>query len=248
MTTPRPVHAARTARTARSARALVLPVVLALALAACTPPPGGSSSGGSPTPPSCPLVDVVTVDGDSLAAGMAAQLTVHGRTTFSAAAGGTSYTRIGVRETIDDRVLRWLDQCGTPDALVIEGGINDLLNGVAVADLTAQVAALRDELAARGVATFWVTIPPLAQRWAPAAVDPVRREFNDWLRSEQGAGADVVDVVPAMQDPAKPDTLAPEYWWFRTDLFTPDGLHPNEAGYRTMATVVADAVQQRLGS
>lgn len=234
-------------RSAPSARALVVPVVLALALAACAPPPGGSSTGGSPTPPSCPLIDVVTVDGDSLAAGMAAQLTVPGRTTFSAAAGGTSYTQIGVRETIDDRVLRWLDQCGTPDALVIEGGINDLLNGVALEDLTAQVAALRAELAARDVDTFWVTIPPLAQPRGPAAIDPARRAYNDWLRSAEGAGADVVDVVPAMQDPAKPDTLAPAYWWYRTDLFTPDGLHPNEAGYRTMATVVADAVQQRLG-
>lgn len=239
----RPRSTLRLPQASLVAPALVMVLVVATA---CTGnPPAGS--GASLSPPSCPFDDVVMLDGDSLGAGYAAQMQLPGWPLFSSAVGGSSFTQIGTLETIDNRVLRWIDQCGAPEVLVVEGGINDLLNGVAVGDLISEVTALRDELAARGVTTRWVTIPPLASPGGYASLNPMRRAYNDWLKSADGVGDAVIDVVPAMEDPANPDTLAPAYWWYWADLFKPDGIHPNTAGYQAMAQAVAAALEAQLG-
>lgn len=229
---------------------LIAPLAGVLVLAGCVVPPGDASGGTNIhlAPPSCPFEDVVMVDGDSVTVGYVGELTVADHDVFAAAVGGSSFTPAGPKETIDDRILRWLDTCGTPDLVVVGGGINDLNNAVSPGVVIDEMARLDRELGTRGVDTVWVTIAPLAEPGGYAHLNPVRRQVNDWIRTPGNHSGGVADVVPALEDPARPDTLRQTYWRYWNDLFKPDGLHPNQAGYRAMAAVVAAAVDERLGS
>ena len=57
-----------------------------------------------------------------------------------------------------------------------------------------------------------------------------RNEVNAWIRSS-GAFAAVADFDRLMRDPARPDHLATRY-------DSGDHLHPNEAGFATMAGAI----------
>ena len=233
-------------RTCRGALAILGVVAVAALLAACeTPAPGGGPV--AVQPPTCPFDDVVQVDGDSLAAGMTPHLRAGvGHTLFGSAVGGSTLTGATPQEQVDDRVDRWLDSCGAPDLVVIEAGLNDIIQGVSAQQLTAEVLALDAAIADAGSGALWVTVPPLAAAGGYASRNPERRAFNDWLRTADELDGRVVDVVPALQGPGAADTLAPWYLWYSTDLFKPDGLHPNAEGYRAMAAVVQPALDAAL--
>jgi lysophospholipase L1-like esterase len=232
--------------TCRRALSVLGAVVVAATLVACdTPAPGGGPV--AVQPPTCPFDDVVQVDGDSLAAGMTPHLRAGvGHTLFGSAVGGSGLTGATPREQVDDRVNRWLDACGAPDLVVIEAGLNDIIQGAGVEQLTAEVLALDSAIAGAGSEALWVTVPPLAAAGGYASRNPERRAYNDWLRTADELDGRVVDVVPALEDPGAPDTLAPWYLWFSTDLFKPDGLHPNAEGYRAMAAAVQPALDAAL--
>jgi lysophospholipase L1-like esterase len=63
-------------------------------------------------------------------------------------------------------------------------------------------------------------------------------DINDWIRTQGRAdpGVIVVDTRAAVAAPADPDKLAS----------SPDGLHPDAAGYRKMADAIRPAVEQAL--
>jgi lysophospholipase L1-like esterase len=65
-------------------------------------------------------------------------------------------------------------------------------------------------------------------------------EINDWIRSQAGAdpGVIVVDTRAAVAASDNADKLAS----------SPDGLHPDAAGYRKMADAIRPAVEQALRS
>src|SRR6185295_18029396 len=123
-----------------------------------------------------------------------------------------------------------------PEALLILEGVNDL-NGGDDATLAAVVNGLRGMVRlarGRGITVFLGTLLPQRpggfRAYSPGAIVPA----NNLIRSMAVAeGAVLVDLYQAFDG--------------RTDmLLGPDGLHPNDAGYQTMAETFFAAVRARL--
>jgi lysophospholipase L1-like esterase len=149
---------------------------------------------------------------------------------------------------------RWLQDNPGPsgasrferDALGVQGvthtiillGINDFeaarLFGapqVAADQLIATTATAISKAKARGVKVLLGTLLPYKGSSLFNSDDEIQREaYNTWVRQASGADA-IVDFDRALQDPADPVALAPQY-------SSPDRLHPNDAGYGVMAATV----------
>lgn len=65
--------------------------------------------------------------------------------------------------------------------------------------------------------------------------EAARKTVNDWIRNS-GSFDGVVDFDVIIADPAKPDTMNPEYQF--------DWLHPNPAGYKAMGTEAVDVLSK----
>lgn len=99
------------------------------------------------------------------------------------------------------------------------------------------IAGLRQLVArahAKGIKVYGATLLPKAGVQKPFLHTPEaqakRREVNAWIR-DSGAFDAVVDFERLMGDPARPDHLAPAY-------DSGDHLHPNDAGYKAMASAI----------
>ncbi|MFE3223338.1 GDSL-type esterase/lipase family protein [Nocardia sp. NPDC059228] len=115
-------------------------------------------------------------------------------------------------------------------------GINDLiLAGTATAEaLIAGFTALAERAHAAGLPIYANTIGPFGGAIYPglavAEGIPVRRAVNEWLRTTTVFDA-VFDVAAAVENPADPDFIRPEF-------DSGDGMHLNDDGARAMAEAV----------
>lgn len=119
--------------------------------------------------------------------------------------------------------------------MVLMEGINDI--GMSPSDnliSAAQViAGYRQVIArahARGIEVIGATLTPYegAAYFTPEG-ELVRQEINNFIRGS-GEFDGVIDFEKAVQDPANPSRILPE--------FTEDNLHPNDAGYAAMANII----------
>ncbi|MCA9878991.1 MAG: SGNH/GDSL hydrolase family protein, partial [Thermomicrobiales bacterium] len=122
--------------------------------------------------------------------------------------------------------------------LVIFMGINDIGWGAmdptqlrTSAELIAALNQIIERAHERGLTVIGGTITPYeGAMYYSAAGEATRQEVNTWIR-ESGAFDHVADFDAAVQDPAHPTRILPE--------FDPgDALHINDAGYITMAEAI----------
>lgn len=225
--------------------------ILAAVGAGCTPapvPPGELPYGG--TPEYCPYDDlVVQSHGDSIGVGYTNMMRLPDQySLFNAAQGASTFTLSYSVPLISERVHQWVEQCGNPGVVVIEGGIIDLTLGVPLEAIQAAVTELSDWLEARGIPTVWMGIHPFPRVSPYMAGNSIRQAYNEWLTTPGNVWGDAVDCSPVLQDPANPGTMNPAYWKI-VDLFgSPDGLHPNTAGYITMAECVKPLILDALAA
>jgi len=123
-----------------------------------------------------------------------------------------------------------------PAVVVIIAGVNDVYQGRTAQHVKDQLAAMYKRAHDAGIRVVAGTIIP----YNTATDDQNARmhEINDWIRTQARAdpGVIVVDTRAAVAAPGKPDML----------VSSPDGLHPDAAGYRRMADAIEPAIRRAL--
>lgn len=137
------------------------------------------------------------------------------------------FSNCGVFGERTDEIALRLEACAAgSDALIVQGGINDVAQGrpvkVAAADLRGMVEAGRD----RGIPVAIADVLPW-NNGHPAA-DPAIAELNREIeRIGREEGVPVLPFHDTLEDPERPGTMAAAW--------TDDGDHPSVAGYRRLA-------------
>jgi lysophospholipase L1-like esterase len=123
-----------------------------------------------------------------------------------------------------------------PAVVVIIAGVNDVYQGRPAQDVKTQLAAMYRRAHDAGIRVVAGSIIPYNS--ATADQNARMHEINDWIRTQGRGdpGVIFVDTRAAAAAPGKPDLLAG----------SPDGLHPDPAGYRKMADAIAPAIAQAL--
>jgi lysophospholipase L1-like esterase len=147
--------------------------------------------------------------------------------------GPSSLSRFD-RDVLDKPGVRWV--------ILLQGSndisASDMLESpgqrVTAPQIIAGMQTLIARAHARGVRIWGATILPRGGVQKPfvttAAGTAARAAVNDWIRTS-GAFDAIIDFERVMRDPERPDRLLPAF-------DSGDHLHPNNAGYRAMATAV----------
>jgi len=121
-----------------------------------------------------------------------------------------------------DEIATWLDDAAAGvEALVVQGGINDLAQGRPVADAAANLGAMVRRGQALGLRVAIANLLPWNNGW-PEAEQPIR-ELNAAI---DALGARVLPFHETLEDPERPGRMR-ERW-------TSDGDHPSVEGYRRL--------------
>ena len=131
-----------------------------------------------------------------------------------------------------------------PKVVVILAGTNDIAGNTGPATLEMienNLAAMAEMSKANGIRVVLSSVLPVyTYTWRPEVAQPWKTivALNQWMKDYARSHGEVyLDYHTPMAD---------ERLGLRKDL-TPDGVHPNEAGYRIMAPLAVSAIEEALG-
>jgi lysophospholipase L1-like esterase len=156
-----------------------------------------------------------------------------------ALAGGRAphtFSNCGVFGERTDEIAQRLDACADgADALIVQGGINDIAQGrpigAAADDLRSMVTRGRD----LGLDIYLANVLPW-NNGHPRADEPIADLNREIAAIGAAEDVPVLDFHDALEDPAEPGVMA-------ADL-TADGDHPSIEGYRLLGELVARELLQ----
>jgi lysophospholipase L1-like esterase len=121
-----------------------------------------------------------------------------------------------------DEIAAWLDEAAAgAEALVVQGGINDIAQGRPVAEAAANLRVMVDRGRELGLRVAVADVLPWNNGWPGA--EPAIRELN---RLVAGLGVPVLPFHDTLEDPDRPGRMRDEW--------TVEGDHPSEEGYRRL--------------
>jgi lysophospholipase L1-like esterase len=125
-----------------------------------------------------------------------------------------------------------------PAVVVIIAGVNDVYQGRPAQHVKDQLAAMYKRAHDAGILVVAGTIIPY--NTATGDQNARMHDINDWIRTQGRADPGVIyaDTRAAVAAPGEPDKL----------VSSPDGLHPDAAGYRKMADAIRSALEHALRS
>ena len=123
-----------------------------------------------------------------------------------------------------------------PAVVVIIAGVNDVYQGRSAEHVEAELAAMYRRAREAGIRVVAGSIIPY--NTATPEQNTRMHEINAWIRKQTGSDRLMrfVDTRAAVSDAGNQDLLAG----------SPDGLHPDVAGYKKMAEAIAVAVEGLL--
>lgn len=149
---------------------------------------------------------------------------------------GRRFLNRGVNGERTDQILRRFKgdlKTLRPDAVVVLAGVNDLYQGYPPERIQENLLKIYALAAENGIPVMACTIIPY-NGMQPVVLERMR-QVNGWIRRHsQEAGPGFCDLFSVMEDPARPGNL----------ISSPDGLHPDVAGYRRMGEAVAECLEQ----
>jgi len=121
-----------------------------------------------------------------------------------------------------------------PAVVIIIAGVNDVYQGRPVEHVTRELRAMYDLAAAAGIPVVAGSIVPY--NTATPEQNAAMHAINAWIRAEAERDANITfaDTRAAAARDDNPDMLRG----------SPDGLHPDIDGYRSMATVIETALRR----
>jgi lysophospholipase L1-like esterase len=122
-----------------------------------------------------------------------------------------------------------------PEYVVILAGVNDVYRGRAVRTITSNLSAMYAGAHAAGIRVVAASVLPF-NSMSRRQIDALR-ELNAWIEREADQSGDAFcDTHALTSDPRTPNRLAG----------SPDGLHPDVAGYRRMGEGIVAAIERSL--
>ena len=120
-----------------------------------------------------------------------------------------------------------------PDVVIVLAGVNDLYQGYETSWVLRNLESIYQEARHEGIRVLVCTILPVDR--STASLKRKIREVNEWIKHfSQDQGLGFCDTFQALQHPKKPGSL----------FSTSDGFHPDVEGYRKMARVISNALEQ----
>jgi lysophospholipase L1-like esterase len=128
-------------------------------------------------------------------------------------------------ERTDEIAARFDEAVAGADALVVQGGVNDVAQGRAVEDAAETLRALVGRGRALGLPVAVADVLPWNNGWP--RTEPAIRRLNELIRT---LGVPVLPFHDTLEDPERPGRMKPEWT-------NDDGDHPSLAGYRRLGEV-----------
>jgi lysophospholipase L1-like esterase len=129
-----------------------------------------------------------------------------------------------------------------PRAVVLLAGTNDIAGNTGPSTLEMiedNIASMAELARANGIAVVLCSVLPVYDYPWKKGLEPAQKivELNAWIKQYASShGATYVDFHSAMADGRQ---------GLKAEL-SPDGVHPNEAGYRVMAPLVERGITDAL--
>jgi len=139
-------------------------------------------------------------------------------------------------ERSDEIRARFARDAEGADIVVLIAGVNDIYQGRTSAAVARELQAMYEAARAADIPLVAGTIIPY--NTATLEQNLAMHDINDWIRAQARADSGViyVDTRAAVASPRDPDRL----------FSSPDGLHPDAAGYRRMANAIEPAIERAL--
>jgi lysophospholipase L1-like esterase len=128
-------------------------------------------------------------------------------------------------ERTDEIAARFDEAVAGADALIMQGGINDIAQGRSIDDAARNLAALVEHGRARGLPVAVCDVLPWNNGWP--AKEAAIRELNERIRN---LGVPLLPFHDTLEDPNLPGRMKAQ--WTHDD-----GDHPSVAGYRRLGEI-----------